>query len=239
MKFKRVIIYLFLMFSLAACDKFAATNLLDKALTSGEPLFSIRYTRPFAQRFTLPENKAVTLSENLQAIAVEINKINNRYTCELHLYVEDNLDIYKPGSGDYFFDAIMSEVFFIDEISDEDYAWNVKNILVNKMRARFDSTLQANYTFTSTLSYNRLHSSFLPGLTLVTLNTECYMFERDRYPANIWIQKQNVGDYLVGNDGPGGVKQTDKNHRFPIPIDLIDEIQPYIKIAEKHNYEQM
>lgn len=74
------------------------------------------------------------------------------------------------------------------------------------MHIRFDATLEASYRFTSTLSYNRIRASFLPRLTVVTINTGCYMFERDRYPANIWIQKQDVGDYLVGNDGPGGVK---------------------------------
>lgn len=214
------------------------SNRLDKVLSTGEPFFSIRYTKLFAHRFSLPVNKVVKLSDNLQAIAIEINKVNNRYTCDLHLYVNDKLDIYKPEKGDYYTIKPESEYFFVREYNDKDYDWN-SYVLLNHMRTRFNSTQEANYTFTSTLSYNRLHSSFLPGLTIVSLNTDCNTFERDRYPANIWIQKQDVGDYLLGNDGPGEVQQKDNNYQFSIPLDLIDQIQPYIKIAVKHNYEQL
>lgn len=83
--------------------------------------------------------------------------------------------------------------------------------------------------------YDQLVEFIFTRPYLVTLNTGCEMFERDRYPANIWIQKQDVGDYLVGNDGPGGVKQKENNHRFPIPIALIEQIQPCIEIAEESN----
>jgi len=105
------------------------------------------------------------------------------------------------------------------------------------MRMRFNSTMQAKYTFTSTLSYTRIHKSFLPRLSIVSLDTNCGIFERERYPANIWIQKQNVGDYLVGNDGPGHMKQN--NHQFPIPMALIEQLQPYIEIAVRKNNERL
>jgi len=35
------------------------------------------YNKAFAQRFSLDENNASDLSDKLQAIAVEINKVNN------------------------------------------------------------------------------------------------------------------------------------------------------------------
>lgn len=212
--------------------------MLDQVLQSGEPFFSMQYNTTFARRFSLPETKAVQLSDNLQAIAVEINKVNFQYTCDLHIYVDDQIDIYKPEPGGYYTIKPREEYFFVSEYSDKDYDWN-SYVDLNLMRARFDSTLKAKYTFTSTLSYKRLHQSFLPGLTLVTLNTHCAMFVKDRYPANIWIQKQNVGDYLVGNDGPGGVEHPENNHRFPIPLGLIEQIQPYIEIAVKHNNDRL
>ena len=227
------------MFGFTACDKLTPLNMLDQILESGEPFFSILYTEPFARRFSLPVNKATNLPDNLKAIAIEINKVNYRYTCELHLYIDDKLDIHKPVTGNFYSEKSMAEQFFIYGYNSKDQVWISSSIDKNSMQIRLDATPQADYKFTSTLSYSRVHSSFLPGLTVVSLNTDCSIFERDRYPADIWIQKQGVGDYLVGNDGPGGVKHKDKNHRFPIPVALIEQIQPYIEIAEKYNDERL
>lgn len=223
---------------LIGCDKLNSANELDNILKSGAPYFSILYSKSFASRFSLPLGKAEELSDNLQAISVEINKVNFRYSCDLHFYIDDGMDIYIPEAGNYYFDIPVAEQFFINGYNDDDQLWNSKNVDKNLMRIRFNSTLYAKYRFTSTLPYSRIHRSFLPGLTLISLNISCDMFERNRYPADIWIQKQNVGDYLVGNDGPGEVKQPQNNHRFPIPIKLIDQIQPFIKIAETHNSQQ-
>ena len=120
MRLKDFTLYLLLLVSVAACDNNSGTNILDQALESGDPYFSILFNKSFARRFSLDENKAVVLSDNLKAIAIEINKINNRYTCELHLYIDDKLDIYKPQTGDYFSGKPMAESFFINDFSDKD-----------------------------------------------------------------------------------------------------------------------
>ncbi len=231
---KHIILPLILLFSLTSCDAFTKQNILDKALQaqSGEPFFAIIYNKAFAQRFSLDETKSRKLPDNLHAIAVEFNKVNNKYTCDLHLYIDDKLDIYMPVTGKYYTGKTMSEIFFVMNYNDRDLNWN-EYVMLNNMRLRFNSSLHADYAFTSSLSYKRVHRSFLPGLTIVTLNTGCEIFQRQHYPASIWIQKQNMGTYLLGNDGRGNIQHKEKNYEFPIPIAFIDKIQPYIKIADQ------
>ena len=103
------------------------------------------------------------------------------------------------------------------------------------MRIKILSSPAAKYPFTETLSYSRVHKSFLPGITLLSIETSCYDFDSDKYPADIWIQKENVGEYLLGNDGPAEVKQEQNNFRFTIPVSMIEQIKPYVKIATEHN----
>lgn len=234
MKLLYLIFTVVLLVGLTACDKLNSTNELDSNLKSGEPYFSLIYNKSFAARFALSLEEIEELSNGLQAIAIEISKTNFHYRCDLHLYLDDKLDIYVPEAGKYFFDIPVAEQFYINAYNDNDQIWNSQNIDKNLMHIRFNSTPLAKYRFTSTLSYSRVHRSFLPGLTIVSLSSSCDMFERNRYPADIWIQKPNVVDYLVGNDGPGEIKQVQNNHRFPIPIKLIDQIQPFIKIIEAH-----
>jgi len=240
MKPIKAVLYIVLLLNLTACDYFTQNNVLDKALDSGQPYFSIVYNHAFAKRFSLDENNASVLSDNLQAMAVEINKVNNEYTCELHLYVDDKLDIYMPESGDYYYHKPWSEIFFVRDYNEIDF--NITSyVWLNHMRMRFDARVEAEYQFTRTLSYNRVHHSFLPGLTIVTLNTHCKIFNETYYPADIWIQKQNVGDYLVGNDEyiTDGIKHKNNNQRFPIPMALIEQIKPYITIAWRSNFDRL
>jgi hypothetical protein len=227
-----------MLFVIASCHNDSHKNALDEQLNSGQPFFTMLYTQEFSKRFSLPPEKAIELSEHIQAIAVEFNKNNFKYTCDLHFYVDDDLDIYTPTKGQYFFDGVWSEFFFIKDINENDYAQRVADILNNNMKMKFLSSINAEYNFTETLSYSRIHKSFIPGITLLSIETGCYLFEKERYPADIWIQKQDVGDYLLGNDGPAEVQHKENNYRFPIPIQLIEQIQPYIELAVDQNEKQ-
>lgn len=229
-------LFVLLMAVLAACEKLDQSNILDKTLASGEPFFSILYNKRFAQRFFLPISESYTLTENLQAIAVEFNKVNFGYSCELHLYIDSDLEIFNPEPGSYYTIKPNSEYFFASKYNDRDLEGNSYEDL-NHMRIRFNSDSQVSpaLRFTRTLSYTRIHHAFLPDLTIVSLNTNCGMFNRTHYPAAIWIQKQEVGDYLLGNDGLAEIKYPENSYRFQIPIQLIEQIAPYVKIAEQGN----
>lgn len=241
MKTSFLAILMIAILSITGCDSDSGTNILDQKLESGAPFFSIIYSQEFAKRFSLDRQKAIELPEYFKAIAVEINKEHGIYTCNLHLYIDNTLDVYYPVDGAFFSHITNLEQFFISSYNDLDQSWNSRNIERNSMRIKFLSSKEVNprFKFTRTLSYTRIHKSFLPGLSVVSLNTHCGLFNQIYYPANIWIQKQNVGDYLVGNDGGEEVLHKDNNQRFPIPMELIDQIQPYIEIAEKHNSEKL
>jgi hypothetical protein len=233
-----VVVFLTILVLFSACEKGSDRNSLDEKLQSGEPVFVSSFTRDFATRFSLASANVISLSEGLQAIAVEFNRVNSMYSCKLHLYVGAELDVYAPAEGRYFFDGEPSSYFFISKINDQDYSEKIKKILDNNMKIKFLSSESAQYNFTETLSYARVHKSFLTGLTQLSIDTECDLFEQDRYPADIWIQKQNVGDYVLGNDGQGEVGHPENNYRFAIPEKLIQQIQPYVEIAVSHNEAQ-
>lgn len=227
----RTLFFLLLALPAVSCKQ---SNILDEALASGEPFFSVVHTRGFGTRFSFTGSSVSTLEKGLHAIAIEFNKVNDQYTCKLHLYVDSGLDVYVPNRGRYFAEKPMAEYFFAIDYNENDLAFN-NYVLNNHMRIKFLSLPTAQESFSQTLSYEFVHKSFLPELTLLTLNTGCYTFNQDYYPADIWIQKQGVGDYLLGNDGPAELTQPKNNYRFPVPQALIEQAKPYVDIAVRHN----
>jgi len=236
-KLKQLIPCLILFF-LFGCDTPQKDNVLDQALVNGKPLFVMAYSKLFAQRFSMAEQNATDLPKNLHAISIEINKINHRYSCALNLYIDDKLDIYSPAAGPYFYEKPLAEYYFVKAYNDADQAQNSRQLDTNLMHILFRSSSLDNSDkgLSSTLGYRRVHRSYLPGISLYTLNTECLLFERQNYPADIWMQKQQVDDYLLGNDDPGNPAFRQNSYRFPIPLSLINDIQPYISIAVEENF---
>jgi hypothetical protein len=223
-----------------ACDRRRDSNILTEKLLSGEPYFSIVYTSPFASRFNLPVSGGVNLSDYLPAVSVEINDVNGFFVCDLHLYIDSKADIFMPTEGKYFSEKKESEQFYIFNYNEKDQEWNSRILDNNSMRLRFESSENVNpeNRFVKTLRYKRVHQEFLPGLSLVTIGTDCDIFENKYYPADIWIQKNSTEGYLVGNDQFGSDKQRDKNYRFEIPEKLIEQIKPYIEVAVKSNQQR-
>lgn len=231
---------LLLLSLLSACDQVGSRNILDDQLKAGQPYFSIVYSSDFSSRFKLPVSGVVSLPDYLKAVSLEFNQTNNLFTCDLHLYIDSSLDIFFPVAGDYFSAKVEAEQFFISSYLAKDQDWVSTYMEKNSLRVRFESRedVSAEYRFIKTLEYKRIHENFLPGLTIITFDTYCDIFEPDYYPADIWIQKAGQGDYLLGNDRFGPAKQLDKNYPFEIPTKLVEQIQPYLRLAVQKNSER-
>lgn len=210
-------------------------NKLDEKLKSTDGFFSMVYNKEFSERFKLSSNEIEDLDEGLYAVAIEISKENHSYQCALHLYVNDNLDIYLPVEGDYYSDKTTAEFFFVNGYNNIDQLWNSSHINSNLMRILFreNSLDDSDEGIVSTLHYNRIHRSFLPGMSLLTIKPGCQIFEKENYPAQLWIQKKSVENYLLGNENPAKPMQRHNNQIFQIPDKLIDMVQPYIEITNK------
>ncbi len=227
----------FLFSVLLSCTESTDENILEQALDSGEPLLFINYDKAFAGRFSLQKSAAIPLSEHLHAIAVEFNRINNRYDCTLHLYIDDDAALYTPAGGGYFSSKPLAEYFFVKEYGPEDQTWNSEQLDKNLMRILFRSKSldDSGQGLASTLQYNRVRKGFLPGLSLYSLETECLLFEKQNFPADIFIQKAEAKD-KIGNQDPRGTAFRENSHAFTIPMPLIENMQPYISIATEHNF---
>ena len=223
---------------LSSCTRKQNDNILDQALDSGEPLLFINFDKTFARRFSLPVPEASTLSEHLYAIALEINRIDNRYQCSLHLYVDDQLTLYVPGNAGRFDAKPLAEYFFVKEYNAEDQAWNSAMIHQSLMRVLFRSQSldSSDQALASTLHYSRVHRQFLPGLSLYSLETECPLFEKQNFPADIWIQTAKAQVAPIGHEDPRRNTFKENAYRFTVPMALVDKIQPYIVLAVAKNY---
>ncbi len=216
---------------LFACSNDTTDNILDKHLKTGKSYYSIVYNDSFAKRFGLNTNEAIKLSDGMQAIAIEIRQTNFKNRCFLHLYVNNDIDIYKPVKGDYFSGKGLEEYFFGDRYNDLDQEWVSSQFDLNIMKILFRSLKNAKDGLIQTLAYDKVHRSFVPSLSIVTIKPLCSTFSRDKYPAQLWIQKDSVKNYLLGNDTYGDPKYKQNNIIFDIPEKLIDMAAPYTSIA--------
>ncbi len=219
----------------SACETDKANNALDQKLVKGESYFIHRYTEEFATRFTLPRENSVNLSRGLNSIAIEIAKKNNYYQCSVHLYLDSHLDLAFPEEGSYFSQKPIAEYFFAD-YNEQDLEYNVSKINLNNWNVllrqnSLDQSVQGNIY---TMSYERVHQSFLPGLTIVTIDTSCMYLHNKNHPADLWLKNTKDESYELGNYDAAKPDIT-KSHRFNIPIDMIMEIQADLEIAIRHN----
>lgn len=227
----------FCFLGLLSCSDKADDNILDQALDTGEPLLFINFDKEFAQRFSLPTTEATNLSEHLHGMVVEINRINSHYACTLHLYVDDQLTLYVPATDNYFTSRPLAESFFVREYGPRDQAWNSEKIAGNLMHILFRSQSldNSNKGLASTLQYSRVHKTFLPGLSIYSLDTECLLFEKQNFPADIWVQKGDYEGRPIGEEDPRKASFKENAYQFSIPESLMDVIQPYISIAAEKN----
>jgi len=227
---KILIIVLFASVSLSCSD---TNNVLDKQLQTGDSYFSIVYNKRFAERFKLSAQSEVKLDEGLQAVAIEIRRINYDYQCLLHFYVDDTIDIYMPSDGDYFYHKEESEQFFIRAYNDPDQKWNSDTLDLNMSKILYiaDDIDVSKGKWSNGLSYDKVHRSFLPNLSVASTKVFCFLLEKSFLPAKIRIQNNTAKNYLTENDSIDAPKHRENFYEFAIPEKLINNAEPYMKIA--------
>jgi len=217
-------------------------NILDKQLITGESYFSVVYNKSFSERFKLSSQAVVKLDNGLQAVAIEIRRINYDYQCLLHFYVDDTVDIYMPGGGRYFSHKAESEYFFGKSgLNDEDQEWNSNVVDSNIMKMVFieNSVSTPKGGMVDTLQYDSVHRSFLPDLSVASVRIFCDTLIKQYSPAKVRIQKSNIKNYLAANDDLVNPKHRENFVLLTVPEKLIENAAPYIDIAVKKVIERL
>lgn len=205
-------------------------------LKKNVPYYSISYTRSFAERFSLPVDKASALGKGQGAIAIEIKQINNRFDCKIHLYIDSNLKLYSPHEGN-FSEKTMAEYFFINKLTEDDRTYNNTRLdsLFNRAIYRHASVQATKNGAVQTLEYQRYEKEFLPGISLISTDVFCSMLNSSFGDAEILIQKNTVKDYRLGLEDPSDIKFPENSYSFMIPNKLLTHVKPYVEYAREEN----
>jgi hypothetical protein len=193
--------------------------------------FAMCYTAEFAERFSLPVAKAMDLSPGLAAIALEIRPEAKFYHTYIHLYINSKLDIYSPnGECDYFYKP-QAESFFKKHYNDKDYKWNFNDIDKAERRMLFRSRNlnPPDKCVVEGLGVEMFRREFLPGLNLLSTRVISSFLDIQYAPFAVFVQKNDVGDYLLGDEDPFDLKHPENFYIFKIPEKLHRIIQPYLK----------
>ncbi len=236
---KIIFVILFLGFCvgfLSACEDKTAIGpvknevLVDK-LKRVTPLYLLSYNADFATRFALPEQKAINLSEGLSAIALEIRPQIAQIDCFLHLYLDDTVDVYVPNNNQDYSDKEFSENFFVKSYNAEDGKWNSAEREKSRghILYRTKSVAEGKPGWGSTLTMlQRFKRDFLPGLSVMSINTGCITLDFQYGPAEILVQKAGTGDFDFNEEDPADIKQIDKIYQFDIPEKLQSHFAEYL-----------
>jgi hypothetical protein len=200
---------------------------MDDKLKNG--YFAMCYTSQFAERFSLPTSKAMDLSHGLQAIAIEIRP-SKLYQTFIHLYIDSSLEVYSPGGECNYYSKPKAEWFFPKHYNDKDYKWNSNFINKAGMRMLYlskspDHSIKG---LGQSLEFEMFRKEFLPGLSLISTEVISDYLEVGVIPAEVLVQKSNVGNYLLGDEPPGNPKHPDNYYTFKIPEKLHKTIHPYL-----------
>jgi hypothetical protein len=80
------------------------------------------------------------------------------------------------------------------------------------------------------LDINMFRKEFLPGLNLLSTSQVISLFlDKKHGSTELFVQKNNVGDYVLMNDDLVNPKHPENFYRFSIPEKLHDTIQPYLE----------
>jgi hypothetical protein len=211
------------------CPAYSERTMDDK-LKNG--YFAMCYTSQFADRFSLPTSKAMDLSHGMQAIAIEIRPAAKLYHTFIHLYIDSSLEVYSPGDECNYYRKPKAERFFIKHYNDKDYQWNFNFVEKAGMRMLYlskspDPSIKG---LGQSLEFEIFRKEFLPGLSLISSSRiiSDYLDVR-AIPAEVLVQKSNVGNYLLGDEPPGNPKHPENYYAFKIPEKLHKTIQPYLE----------
>ncbi len=238
----KYIFILVLMFMVVGCSKHSENAMDDKLKNSW---FAMCYTPEFAKRFSLPLEKAIPLDKGLYAIALEVRPAAKTYHTNIHLYIDSLLDVYTPDSNCSFYERGKPAWFFVKEYNNSsDHDWISKASDKNSRRMMFRSQ-SLNYSkkgIGQSLEYQSVRKEFLPGMSLLSMQIISNYLDMRHGPGEIWVQKNNVGNYLLGYEDPGDVKHPENSYVFKVPEKLHTQILPLLKhidskiISEPANY---
>jgi len=195
------------------------------------PHYSVFYASDFADRFSLPKERAVNLqNKHLKAIAIGIQKIDKDYVCDIHIYYDATIKLYSPNERDVFFERQLREYYFSNQQNDADYKYSDEQSLNNTGRAYFRSkSLKTLKTGTSsTLGYSSYKKNFLPNLNMASFNIGCSFLDARHGTAELWVQKEGLVNYKLINEDPLNIKHKENNYRFDIPLALLQSVKPMI-----------
>ena len=212
---------------------FACTNSSERAMDDKlkNSYFAMCYTLQFAERFSLPTAKAIELSPGLAAIALEVRPDAKSYDTYIHLYLNSDLDIYSPNGECDYYAKPKAESFFPEHYNDKDYKWNGDNIFKanGRMLFRSQNLNPPDRCVVDGLDIEMFRREFLPGLNLLSTQVNSSFLDIQYAPFEIFIQKNKVGDYLLGDEDPFNLKHPENLYVFKLPERLHRIIQPYLK----------
>lgn len=227
---------------LSACDDSNAVGPVKNQVLVGQlkrvsPLYLFSYNKDFATRFALPEEKAMSLSEGLNAIAIEIRPEIAQIDCFVHLYLDDTVDVYVPNNYQDFSRKEFSENFFIKSYNAEDGKWNFDEMDKSQghILYRAKPSAQGEVDWASTCDMQRFKRNFLPDLSVMSINIPC-IFLKFHGPSEMLVQKAGTGDYNVGIVNPANIRELDKVYRFDIPLKLHSRFAEYQEYIDEFNF---
>ncbi len=217
----------------------AETPLVGK-LYPDRSLFVYSYDKAFAQRFALPEEKALTLSPGLKAMAIEARPTLGRaIECYVHLYLDDTIKPFMPQNKINYTRTEITESVFVgtssapvgDFTDDKDSEWRNANFTDNRAIYRTKSGLGDILT----LDYEQYKHHFLPELSLLTLKVSCLYLGDNNLPSEIIFQKAGTGDYLLGHDDFKKL-HNENTYVFDIPSKLQQHFNQYVRFLDNYNF---
>lgn len=229
----------FLMSCSQASNEHPPGSVLIKSLKKNVPFYAIAFTPVFADRFSLSKDRALSLSDGLHAVAIEINQTNNKFECGVHLYIDNAVDIYSPHGGNNYSRKTLAEHFFVNDFTEVDKIHNELRLdkSYNKIIYRHRSVSADKKGLVSTLKYQRYEREIYSGMSLLSTGIICSMLDSSYGDAEILVQKNTKNDYLLGHEDPGNLKHPEYNNSFLIPHKLLQLIQPYIDYVGNKQYE--
>jgi hypothetical protein len=191
--------------------------------------FAMCYTAEFAERFSLPTAKAMDLSPGLKAIALEVRPAAKFYHTYIHLYLDSDLDIYTPNGECCYYSKPKAESFFPEDYNDKDSKWNIDYLekAGRRMLFRSQNLNPPDKCVVDGLDVDMFRKEFLPKLNLLSTQVNSSFLDIKYAPFAVFVQKNDVGDYLLVNDAY--LKHPENVYVFKIPEKLHHIIQPYLK----------
>lgn len=203
---------------------FLATGCSTSQMSHDEEYLLLCYNHEFGQRFSLPQGKAVNLSEGLWAIGFGQSK---RTGMRLYLYLDSSLDIYSPKECGDFCDHNGYHSFLDFNEKDQDFHMNHVLNQSNRILLQSKSLNHGKDGYISSARHAFITKDTLKGLTLVSVHGFIsQVFECEYGPIEILLQKNNTGDTIFLPDGPVDEKRV---YRFDIPDKLTKQIMKYLK----------